>query len=348
MSSSFQGCIYADTPKDPHYQLSGAELRALQPHIVGLPVRVEHGAKNIGKVTAAWMDEAGHAHVRWDMEDGVRGWGLSKLIDDGSVTELSLKHAAYPDGRLRPIEVSVCERGARPGTRIVPRANDGGNGDAEYITASSKEAKPALPAMDPNQLAAATAYVLSALQTQQTTGQAQAAFGAAMQNAGSAPPVAAPPQEQAQQAQQAQQVQQTQQTQQAPQAPQVQQAPPQAQEEHAAVGAKRQRDESGRFSASEENETRRKKAQSDADRLMKVVESALPNMDPEQAKQLVATMTEVLSNQVSSDRLISVTQEHLAEALSKVTDQKNTHRDLAKVRRFSQPGFFFQKDTDGM
>ena len=80
----------------------------------------------------------------------------------------------------------------------------------------------------------------------------------------------------------------------------------------------------------DENESRRKKTQSDAERLMKAAEQAASKMDPAEAQQLIASMTDVLSNQVRSEKLIGVTQTQLSEMLAKVTDQKNTHQVLAK------------------
>ena len=105
MSSKFQGCIYSTRPNDPHYQLSQKELGVLESQLVGLPVRVEHCERGIGKITKSWIDDSGRAFVEWEMDDDVRGWGASKLINVGSVSQLSLKHAVYSDGSLRAIEV---------------------------------------------------------------------------------------------------------------------------------------------------------------------------------------------------------------------------------------------------
>lgn len=269
MASRFRGCIYSTTPSDPHFQLSPESLRLLEPQLVGLPVRVEHCERGIGKITGSWIDDAGRAFVEWEMDDDVRGWGASKLINVGSVSQLSLKHAVYEDGSLRAIEVSLCEKGARPDTDITARL-DSASGTFEPFAAASKyitEAPPALyvsastKAMDPQELAKATALVLSALGGQQ---QPPAAAPAAVPVEA---PVAPPPP--------------------APEAVPVPEAAPPAET------LKRSRDVS-----TDDNESRRKKTQSDAERLMKAAEQAASKMDPADAQQLIASMTDVLSNQV--------------------------------------------------
>ena len=54
MAASFHGCIYASRPDDPHFQLTDEDLRALQPQMVGLPVRVEHSTRDVGRITESW------------------------------------------------------------------------------------------------------------------------------------------------------------------------------------------------------------------------------------------------------------------------------------------------------
>lgn len=318
MSSRFQGCIYSTTPTDPHFQLSPENLKLLQSQLVGLPVRVEHCDRGIGKITKSWLDSEGRAFVEWDMDDDVRGWGASKLINVGSVSQLSLKHAVYSDGSLRAIEVSICEKGARPDTDITARL-DSASGTFEPFASASKYITAAptpeyvtasIKAMDPQELAKATALVLSALQ-----------------QAPQAAPPAAPPAEAPA----------------APPAAEVAQAAPPVQEAPQET-LKRARDDTNR-TAADDNETRRKKTQSDAERLMKAAEQAATKMDPADAQQLITSMTDVLSNQVTffvkgvvrnpigfrirnltvqtpkqvhSEKLIGITQTQLSEMLAKV------------------------------
>ena len=91
--------------------------------------------------------------VKWSLNDDVAGWGLSKLIDVGDVTELSMKHANYPDGRNIPIEVSVVLKGARPGTIIEPVVQP------QYITASFAQNRMEAPSQTTEAPAAAVAPV---------------------------------------------------------------------------------------------------------------------------------------------------------------------------------------------
>ena len=322
---SFEGCIYGEEPDDPHYKLTLDDLKALQPQLHGLPVHVEHGARDIGRVTSSWINDDGRAYVRWEMADTPRGWGLAKLIDTGAVAQLSLKHVVFGDGSKRAIEVSVVEKGARPGTDITRKGAHSHIADAgvftatEYITASSKHDKGSGGVtMDPAQLAQTTAYVLNALQQQQNQNQQQQQQNAPPPAAAAPAPAAAvePP---------------------APAAPAVTAAPTPAAQPAAAAdegaakaGAKRTRDEEGRFAAVDEHETRRKKAATDAERLMKAAEAATSKLDPDSAQQLVTSMMDVLNNNMHSEKMINITQRELSDILAKVTDQKSTHRELAK------------------
>lgn len=115
--SCFEGCIYGETPTDPHYRLTVDDLRNLQ--LTGLPVRVEHqGDQDVGRVVSAQVTPDGRAYVRYSLADTPAGYACQELISKGSLQELSLKHAAYPDGTKRAIEVSLVVKGARPGTNI--------------------------------------------------------------------------------------------------------------------------------------------------------------------------------------------------------------------------------------
>lgn len=112
----FSGCIYNDEPDDDFYKLSVDDLKQMR--LVGLPIRVEHHDTDSGEVLDSWVSDEGKAYVKWKFADNPRGWALAKLVRDGKVCELSLKHAEYGDGTKEAMEVSVVERGARPQTFI--------------------------------------------------------------------------------------------------------------------------------------------------------------------------------------------------------------------------------------
>lgn len=112
----FTGCIYNDEPDDDFYKLTPDDLKNMR--LIGLPIRVEHHDTDTGEVVDSWVSDEGKAFVRWRFSDDPRGWALSKLVRDGRVCELSLKHAEFEDGSKEAMEVSVVERGARPRTFI--------------------------------------------------------------------------------------------------------------------------------------------------------------------------------------------------------------------------------------
>jgi len=109
---------YGDPPRDSHYVLTRQQFDTLRARLVGLPIRVEHANTTVGRVVAASIVD-NREEVEWELEDNAAGWAAAKLTDLNAIRELSLKHAVFADGRLDPIEVSLCERGARPGTVIV-------------------------------------------------------------------------------------------------------------------------------------------------------------------------------------------------------------------------------------
>lgn len=109
---------YGDPPRDAHFVLTRQQFDTLRSRLVGLPIRVEHANTTVGRVVAASL-VGDREEVEWELEDNAAGWAAAKLTDLNAIRELSLKHAVFADGRLDPIEVSLCERGARPGTVIV-------------------------------------------------------------------------------------------------------------------------------------------------------------------------------------------------------------------------------------
>ena len=141
--NTFTGCIYANEPDNEFYKLSKQELSSLR--LAGLPMRVEHNEKDIGKVLDSWVDEKGHVFVHAQLTDDPRGWGMGRLVENGKVQEMSLLHELYPDGTIKPIEVSFVKKGARPNTTVSKTS--------KYITASAA-ASTCPPAMEPAPIAA--------------------------------------------------------------------------------------------------------------------------------------------------------------------------------------------------
>lgn len=179
---------YADPPRDAHYVLSKRQFETLRSRLIGLPIRVEHANNTVGRVVAASL-EGERELVEWELEDNASGWAAAKLTDLNAVRELSLKHIMYADGRLEPVEISLCEQGARPGTIIVKASSESSAQYKARAQETSKEeargpvsATMATPADSVAVVppAAATAPVVPAVQQQPaTTGAAAPAVAVA-------------------------------------------------------------------------------------------------------------------------------------------------------------------------
>jgi hypothetical protein len=141
MAHRHRGIIYdwSNPPGDAHYVLTREQFAALRSQLVGLPIRVEHAANTVGRVVSA-SAEGDRELVEWELNDDAAGWTAAKLTDLNAVRELSLKHVVYGDGRMVPLEVSLCDKGARPGTVIVKASE----AQAEYISGAHTTGKTAL------------------------------------------------------------------------------------------------------------------------------------------------------------------------------------------------------------
>jgi hypothetical protein len=174
---------YGDPPRDSHYVLTRQQFDTLRARLVGLPIRIEHANTTVGRVVAAGIVE-NREEVEWELEDNAAGWAAAKLTDLNAIRELSLKHAVFADGRLDPIEVSLCERGARPGTVIVKAseasAAEAGEQYKAHGTAINKEQSAATSAMaSPADTVAVVPPAGTPAPAQQAVQQQQAAVEAA-------------------------------------------------------------------------------------------------------------------------------------------------------------------------
>jgi hypothetical protein len=118
----FRGIVYdsAKPPTDPKYKLDARSLQALAAQLAGVPIRIEHSRRDggdVGRVTQAHL-EGGVLSVDWTLDDNAAGWSSERFIEKGIAPELSLQHALYADGSVRPVEVSLVRRGARDGCTI--------------------------------------------------------------------------------------------------------------------------------------------------------------------------------------------------------------------------------------
>ena len=137
-------------------QLSGMKL-------LNLPVRIEHQNRvehkniygnEVGRVTGVTTHPTtGKTDVTYLLHDNPAGFTAKTLIEQGTIRDLSLNHTYHPDsGRVEPVEISLCVKGARSGTHIYkrhPKAGDKsqnlpGHQQTHTIMASGSSAAPAL------------------------------------------------------------------------------------------------------------------------------------------------------------------------------------------------------------
>lgn len=174
--TEWEGCIYADHPSNPHYQLTPDELRSMQ--FEGLPIRVEHDdGQDVGRVLSAQVTPDGRAYVKAALFNTPAGWACHTLMKEGDLSQLSLKHGIFADGSLQAMEVSLVKEGARPRTDIYPNTKKksvsaaprylggAGRGDAgTSVMASAGEAAASFPPAAegaPNAAAADAAAVVA-------------------------------------------------------------------------------------------------------------------------------------------------------------------------------------------
>ena len=156
---SISGCAYqTPEPNDPNRPFAIAtnprslrvwQIRAFLPQLVGLPIYVNHkinitlydpitheaipankqcaitGVRPLGTITHAWMHlDALHwsGTVEFFPEDAE----LLAIYEMGMLTECSLQHSVtdmYASHIIRPLEISICFKGERPGS-FVYRGGD--------------------------------------------------------------------------------------------------------------------------------------------------------------------------------------------------------------------------------
>lgn len=144
----FAGCVYASPgdvdlrsrPDGTSYPFSLTKEQVLNMRFVDLPVCVEHATVNrkVGRVVDSAVDpRTGHAAVKFKFDDTAAGHAAARLVREGIARELSLHHQYFPDTeRVKPVEVSVCFKGARKGSVIYK------NKEFEELKMASSAAPP--------------------------------------------------------------------------------------------------------------------------------------------------------------------------------------------------------------
>lgn len=91
--------------------------------LIGRPICVEHNRNlTIGEIVHADEGKDGSLYVMFDIYDNDVGNLMREQIDSGKMMCVSLSHFVGGD----PVELSVCMKGARPGSFIFNASEDGG------------------------------------------------------------------------------------------------------------------------------------------------------------------------------------------------------------------------------
>lgn len=99
------------------FELTQDEINQMMSQMAGIPLIIEHAddPTEIGKVEKAYMKD-GNACVQISLHDSDVGEIGKQLIEGSSHRGLSLSHERKT---LKPVDLSICRKGARPGTWIT-------------------------------------------------------------------------------------------------------------------------------------------------------------------------------------------------------------------------------------
>ena len=125
------GCVHPVGESSEYDGLffKGSEMRDLATKLKGKPLRIEHTDEAVGVIEHAWVGHnSPELYVLFETSKTFPGLLAKNLIERGVCTDLSLGHNVKIDhshiaGRAavvdkEPVEVSICEQGARPNTHI--------------------------------------------------------------------------------------------------------------------------------------------------------------------------------------------------------------------------------------
>ena len=119
MEDTYAGCVYQSPPA--RFAPQGVEdlsRHALaEMDLTGLPVRDSHDSDSVvGKVLSNWQGKDGSKHVSFELFDRPDTIVQREGVKSGFYSHLSLSHEI--GNPPKPLEVSICHRGRRPGTTI--------------------------------------------------------------------------------------------------------------------------------------------------------------------------------------------------------------------------------------
>lgn len=103
---------------EEYYEMTFAETDRVIREAHGIPIHIEHMGEQtrVGHVVQAGYDASRRVCVRFELDKGRDAEVARNLIQAGYLRGLSLAHVRET---AQPIEISLCFRGARPGTGII-------------------------------------------------------------------------------------------------------------------------------------------------------------------------------------------------------------------------------------
>lgn len=121
------GCVHPVGESDTYDGLyfKQNEMEQLAKDLVDKPLCIEHVPHDVGKICHAWVGtKKPELYALFDTSNDFTGCFANNLIDKGLCKDLSLGHNVTIDEQSttvvekHPVEVSICEKGARPDTHI--------------------------------------------------------------------------------------------------------------------------------------------------------------------------------------------------------------------------------------
>jgi hypothetical protein len=152
------GRVHPRGETDPAYDglfYRADEVEGLAAELAGKPLLIEHLSNHpVGRVQRAWVGRDGGVLCVFETNGGTfPGLLAHNLVRKGLTRDLSLGHIVTKDTRVHrvvgkdAVEVSLVERGARPGTHILG-VGESGQEKRRYILTHCESSQPP-PSMEP-------------------------------------------------------------------------------------------------------------------------------------------------------------------------------------------------------
>ncbi len=102
-------------------EITFKDFKEMWAEMKGTIMATEHGSIRVGEIMKPWYSEP-DIGIDWEFDDSEIGRTAEFFVSSGLMTGLSLKHRANPHGtgKCKPYEVSICIKGARDHTGVLP------------------------------------------------------------------------------------------------------------------------------------------------------------------------------------------------------------------------------------